>query len=380
MTDFQASRSYDANPNLQAQLQANNDALVQAERELAQVKVAPERDEMDNRYRLNAAFEQQEGSRSKNVVQDLGGNWLEVPQQPQPPAGGPQMGFNNQWLNSNQLENPALFHRIAGPKDDGRPATGKPGGPLIVTGTAPTAQMNAQPEAPEVAQGQAKAKLLVDSSRSMTGKSEARRSDRGEVDETVLRYQNRLEQQGAGQPAITSMDGSDVAVGGIDTERLFSADLDIPFAAGQAQAAGTAAPGGATLPTGLASLQLQLPQHDDRFYQVYRFSTPRGEVEITAWAVSESLLTRLVQLAAVLVAVAVLAVLVRLGRAGRLDWLWGTVGSWVMICLGLLALLLGILPGAGLAALVAGIAIKIRRAAARAAPAEQAIPAEVVRQ
>ncbi len=134
----------------------------------------------------------------------------------------------------------------------------------------------------------------------------------------------------------------------------------------------TAAGDGPALATGLVSLELQLPQHDDDFYQVYRFTTPGGEAQITAWAVSESLLTRLLRLAALVAAVAVLAYLVRLASAGRLAVLWGAGGSTLMICVGLLALIFGILPVAGLIALVAGIAIKVRRAMARSAAAQSA--------
>ena len=57
--------------------------------------------------------------------------------------------------------------------------------------------------------------------------------------------------------------------------------------------AATAVP---TAPTGLASLDFELPT-DKNLYEVYRFTTPRGEAELTARTVSNSTLTRLESLA-----------------------------------------------------------------------------------
>lgn len=374
MREFQSAQGYVANPKLQAQIEANAAALLQAEREVSELDVVPEPDDMDNRFRLNARYEGQKSSRSRNVVQDLGGNWSADFDQPRAPAGGERVLFNDQWLDRNQLDNPAVIDetgKLAVPEGVGKPGDGQPGGVLTFRSSEPRSEMTYQPQAPEVAQGATKAQLVEDYSRQKTEADKAQRSGRGEGRDAVLRYQEKLQQQAGGQRG----DGSY----GYALGDSFAADLQIAFSPdGRAQPVAAGLLAGTEPPTGLASLELQLPVHDEGFYQVYRFSTPRGEVEITAWAVSDSLWTRLLKLVAVVAAVAVLAYLVRLARAGRLAWLWGAGGSWLLICVGLLALLLGILPVAGLIALAAGIVIKIRRAVARRAAADQPITAEVV--
>jgi hypothetical protein len=62
-----------------------------------------------------------------------------------------------------------------------------------------------------------------------------------------------------------------------------------------------------SVPAGLASLEVTLPEPDAAYYDTYLFTTPRGEVEITARAASSELLSRLAYLA-VIVLVVILAV------------------------------------------------------------------------
>jgi autotransporter-associated beta strand protein len=158
--------------------------------------------------------------------------------------------------------------------------------------------------------------------------------------------------------------------------------VTIAGAAGQAPAA-PAPPGpavaGPAQPrppvTGLASLELQMPTCDD-IYEVYRFTTPRGEVELSGWAASRALASRLARLAATAVVLLLVLAAVQAVRRGRLDWLGSGPGSTLLIALGLLAVVLGFFPIAGLAAFLAGIVIKIRRALARRAAAPQPTPVQ----
>ena len=62
-----------------------------------------------------------------------------------------------------------------------------------------------------------------------------------------------------------------------------------------------------SVPAGLASLEVTLPEPDAAYYDTYLFTTPRGEVEITARAASSELMSRLAYLA-VIVLVVILAV------------------------------------------------------------------------
>ncbi len=387
MQEFQSTRGdYAPNATLQAQLESNDLVLQQAQREIEQLDVAPEPLDTDNRFRLNARYEGQKASRSRNVVQDLGGNFSGVDQQAPSGERGEMVLFNGRWLYSNQLDNPALDPRQAveqtGPavvREENMPVGGKPGGTAVQfkgRKSGPGVQ-GRQPSAPEVAQGTAKSQLVEDYSRQMT-ESVDRRPGYGDQRDAALRYQQKLQQRTGGEQGYQIFGRATADAGDRLSVGMPSVVLDVPLAADGQTVAGVAfspdgqtiaagASDGVVLPTGLASLELQLPEHDDDFYQVYRFTTPRGEVEITAWAVSENLLTRLLRLAGVVAALVVLACFVRLARAGWFAWLGGPGGSTLLICAGLLGLLLGILPAAGLVVLVAGIVIKIRRAVTRSA-------------
>ena len=116
--------------------------------------------------------------------------------------------------------------------------------------------------------------------------------------------------------------------------------------------------------SGLASLDIELPELD-RFYQVYRFTTPRGETKISARATSQRLMSDFGRLGIVAVIFAVIFGLIHLARTGRFAWLAQPAGSTTLICVGLLALLIGILPLFALVALVAGVTLKIRGRIAR---------------
>jgi hypothetical protein len=115
--------------------------------------------------------------------------------------------------------------------------------------------------------------------------------------------------------------------------------------------------------TGLASLDVELPRPG----QVYRFTTPRGEVEITAWAISKKLSLRLYDLlliASTLVFLLVGIVLLRL-RFGSM--LVSRTGSTHLIWVGLLMVVFGVFPVLGALAFVVGVAAKIARGVARMA-------------
>lgn len=115
-------------------------------------------------------------------------------------------------------------------------------------------------------------------------------------------------------------------------------------------------------PAGLASLDVQLPERG----RLYLFTKPRGDVEITARAVSRELIST-VGRAIFAVAVAVLAlVVVRLGCRGGFDWVFGSRGS---TCLILLVVLIPFVPAVGLFAFISGTMIKINRWRARRAEA-----------
>lgn len=113
--------------------------------------------------------------------------------------------------------------------------------------------------------------------------------------------------------------------------------------------------------THFASLDVDLPQRG----REYLFTTPRGDIEITARAVSEPLLGRLIRLLILAAGVVILIVLLRvlprvLPVLHRSRWVAGAV-----LLLGLLSLLLGIFPILALAALIYGLVQLIRLEIAR---------------
>jgi autotransporter-associated beta strand protein len=157
---------------------------------------------------------------------------------------------------------------------------------------------------------------------------------------------------------------------GVQVQSTFKLGEAVASAAG-----GGGAPAGPPTPqrppaTGLASLDLAMPTCDG-IYEVYRFTTPRGEVEITARAFSRERASRLARLAATAVVFLLLLAVVQIACRGGLRWLGGGPGSTLLIAYGLLALVLGIFPLAAAAALTAGWAIKIRRFFARRAASVQ---------
>jgi hypothetical protein len=113
-------------------------------------------------------------------------------------------------------------------------------------------------------------------------------------------------------------------------------------------------------PGGLASLDFELPQPPGR---LYRFTTPRGEMELAARAVSTAWLARLGGLAVIAGLVLVVYGFARAGRRTTFSGLRTRTAALLLALLGVLSLLSGLLPILGLACLVIGIVafIKLRR-------------------
>jgi len=317
--------------------------------------------------------------------------------------------------------------------------TGVPIPRIQFEGKSGAVMSRAQPAAPEVAQGKTKMKL-AESLGGKGGKDlNGYRSQVDEDRDTLARYKVRLEQQarqqvvqndyagvtnlksvaglnwsaeagrqGGGQGGI--VDGLDRGNGTLRGGELVRGPLAAPSqtAAAPAQPGGgrggqplsgkdgdfpaavqltdglrastwdethgTAAAAAQVAPaaTGLASLDVELPMRG----QLYRFTTPGGDVEITAQAASRDTLLYLGQVAAVLAVVLVVWAMVRLARAGRLAWLASPGGSTLLIVLGILGVFVGVLPVLALAAFVAGVVLKVRRASRRRTT--QAVTAELV--
>jgi hypothetical protein len=115
----------------------------------------------------------------------------------------------------------------------------------------------------------------------------------------------------------------------------------------------------AELTEGLASLDVTLPERG----RLYRFTTPRGEIEIEARSISYVVLRKLAGLAAVLVAIGVVWLLGR--EPSRRVWraLFRSLAFGIaLIVLGLASVISGVLPFAGLLIIVIGLVLSIRAA------------------
>jgi hypothetical protein len=151
--------------------------------------------------------------------------------------------------------------------------------------------------------------------------------------------------QPSGPPPANSQGAVD---GSHPTSGAFTSDVDgVP-----------ALPQNALPESGLASLgDFPLPTRGEVFF----FTTPRGEVEITARSVSNPMLSRLGRAAAVLALVVLAGWLIRLGRRSRFEGAGRSTAASVLILLGLLSIFFGVFPLLGLIAVVAGIVLKIER-------------------
>ncbi len=125
--------------------------------------------------------------------------------------------------------------------------------------------------------------------------------------------------------------------------------------------------------SGLRSLRLQLPNRDLGFYDEYLFTTPRGQIEITARAVSRSSLLRLSHLGGLVAVLIAAGGLRRMIRRGRFAWVARRDVAWLMIVAGLLSLLTGVFPVLGGILLLAAVGSLLR--IALQTPAETTEPA-----
>jgi len=366
---------YAANEQVRREVARNAEVLEKAQQQVEQLEeAAGQQERVDNRYQLNTLFEQQETTRAKNVVQDLGSNWGRPVDEQMPEGAQPASKFNRKWLTSNAL--------IAGAADkkpdeaDRLPSTAGKKARLVEQRKAPpptqqrfrgarfqegkgAGDMSSAPsdKPKQDRQGRPEEKAY-----DSYGEQRGQPAARGLVEEDALRRSGRRlailsDGSSSTMPAEAARVGELVGRVRLRAEPsgLMEADSDLDGP--------QAGPGAvANLPAGLASLDVELPMRG----VVYRFTTPGGDAEITARALPNKLVDNATRAAGIVAAI--LVVLARVARRGGFRWLVGRAGCWCLIVIGLILLL--ILPVIGLVALVSGIAITVRRAAARgSAPA-----------
>ena len=114
---------------------------------------------------------------------------------------------------------------------------------------------------------------------------------------------------------------------------------------------------------------MPLQEGDQQRWSVYNFTTPLGDVEITAHSISDELLKRLAYAAGAIVIILLLGWFVRRGVRQGYTWCVQSSATTAMILLGLVAIFLGVLPMLGVIAVLAGIALKIGASRKKAAVA-----------
>ena len=354
-------------------------------------------DTVDNRSRLDKAWRAQRNDRASNVVQDTGRNWNADGELKQLENGwriGGRIndaerpvdrGFNEKWLEGNELDRDGISPEQVDEESQSELAAPTPA-PAQQAGRYQVAQ---DPDKTSNKVG-GKADLFADSiQKGQIQKSEIGgqggiggggiggdggdsgflyrpESDIESTKNNARRYQEKLEAQQSNQDKPGGKAGGRK---GKAKKKRARKEGKIPEPAEIARADLEESPQDAALPTtggpsigGMASLEVTIPARGD----LYLFTTPRGNAQISARTISTPLLDRLIALGWVVGVVVLALILIRWIRRGVLSALGDRRGSLILIVLGLASLLTCIFPFAGLLMIIAGLVIFFfsRRAAA----------------
>jgi hypothetical protein len=358
---------YDANAEVRGEIEKSNSALAAAIKEAEEVEKTPEQGEAaSNRGKVRDRFWNQNVEYAGKKLAQTGGNWGDSSSS-ESQAGTPgQTGqqFNGVWLTQNKLsyETPpseGLERNKLGEKSEKLSGLSKGGHPAIAQ----------KPSSAQIVEGKAKRELaetntvlrgagvsLNDIDREQSIQTERYRM---QLESRQVQTANPVANNAPGYGPRQPVSGPTVAGSGVLT-------LDIAKQPAPAQdafaAQGTAVQLGQPpqLATqGLASLNFELPSTDDVRWKVYSFTTPRGNVEITARSFSDDLLGRAGYAGGTLAVIVLLALALRRGIGKSEPWKVRPSVATAMIALGLLAVVMGILPVLGFLMVLAGIAVKI---------------------
>ena len=116
---------------------------------------------------------------------------------------------------------------------------------------------------------------------------------------------------------------------------------------------------------GLASLTVDMPIRGKAFY----FTTPRGEVTITARSLSQAAIATLEHAGVVVAALILSGIIYRFALRPRPQRRDATIAATLLIVLGLASVAMGLLPVLGLAAFLFGLVLKVVRRRPKSAAA-----------
>lgn len=392
------------NEEVQKQQRANIHALNAAQTVIQQQEADEEKVSADNRLRLYDLYQGQANGRAKNVVQELGGNFVNP--NDAPPAKAPESGkdggkesFNKQWFEQNKLQREAE-QTVSKPKGEGQTKDADKkefdeGRKKLLDGEAANpSNLNGQPQAAGVMQAPGRGEQKEKEEEGFNAQQGERRRSlefnrQDDSREQVKRYQQRLEEQGQqgqqqmqlpgqqpmqqgvyginappGQPTASDqpagpgmgMAGSlkdamqDRSGGGQHAAVQDSDDLTLFGKSQSGQAGGNA-------PVALASLDVELPSTDG--YREVFFKTPRGEVQITARPLSTKISERLVRVGWVGAALVMAGLVYLAVRRYGATILASRSSAVLMLAVGVLSLVTCFLPFAGLLLALTGLTLLV---------------------
>ncbi len=347
------------NAQLRSNLDSNASVLEAATQEIQELENMDVQ-VTDNRERLNYFYEQQQNGLSRNSVTRLGGNFRTeiqppAPAEPMAPGQDSTTKFDQNWFGRSSSQRPA--DEAEKPGEDAKGMTAAPSKKRLQQEESYRVQQ--QMKMPEEHDAAKQVFQVQPSSQEglMEQQSQARYRNRGLGTKSELNraYMDKIQQ-------LADQDGEQAESG--------SGGQQGQQQAPQQEAAGAGVTDGASqtdlysaLPTvvapqglaGLASLDFELPQRGQEFF----FTTPRGEVTITARPLRDELRERLVNLlwllGMVLALLLIAAVVRRLthSRTGRI------VSVCILCGIGLLMVLMLTFPLFGLAMFFGGILLAV---------------------
>ncbi len=356
-----ASSSADGNEALRQNLYSNAQALEAATEETVELEGQKEQ-VTDNRDRLNYFYQQQQNGLARNSVTRLGDNFrADMPAaQPESKPDQGQNKFNEAWF-----EQDAKHKAEAPPAQDDESAGGK-GVTLSKKRLQSEESYRVQQQMKMLEEGKAGQQVFQVQTLPQSGEEAAEQQDgRGGRGLETKSELNRAYMDKIQRPAKSSLGLTD------DSQSMVQGPMQQQAAQPNYQAPAVAF---APMPdlitstlasqqgrTGLASLDFPLPTRGQHFY----FTTPRGEVEITARPLRQELQTRLINLLSLIGMVvgflAVVALARRLARSRT-----ALISAAVLLAVfGLLMSVLWIFPFFGLAMLFGGIMLGVDAARRR---------------
>jgi hypothetical protein len=359
-------RSLPTNERLQRELLSNSGVVQEAEKQIQQnAQTRSEAVNFGNSFRFKQLYEEQATNRAVDIVSDLNNNFDVAPAE-QAKEKAVEQKFNDKWFFENQLG-----------KGVGKKDTAADSRIAARPNKAPASKPALEIE-PEFLKRKSELNDLADKQLSKNQSDEASQ---------VERYQQRLEMQNEGRqlgrfgqaapPAGYAVPQDREAAEGLSelesrrrirdeaagfgggggfggSEAMYGSGSGLGYAAGDSIEGINTVPASA-IETGLTSLDVALPERGVE----YLFTTPRGDIQITAQSVSSDQVDRVLGLLSLLAVLIALGLAYRIGRAivARTSERMLTL---VMILLGVMSILGGVLPILGIVLIVWGISKMIR--------------------